>query len=575
MPSVSQTPTSTPQVSDYRQSWGKVEPWRTQASGQTTTTARPNETVTAPAQGTDRLTPVAPTAGPSEGSPTAAVPMVPLAPPAKRQLFSRLRGNNPPVQNVIPLEQVPAQVKEYGAPSAPVVVMPATEAPAGRRSLLSRPLFHGKQQVAQNGIPFDPSAQVITEGTPGAASPQPAGVPGAEGQPLVHTVDGSLPMAANPAPEKRGLLARIRNRRSGNPDDEPSPSRDGERERAGLFNRRRPNEIDADEPNAFSPPRKKEDRKDKREEERYANAFPVPTDKMPPQLGVNPMLPPLRQPQPPSQIPQAPFTSSQPRPQMPMAADAGLPSGMANAFTPGWTGRPLPADLDNRPQPTNGFGDGENMNSPPQVPQAAQMAGANAFPMANGGFPGGFPGGMMAAAAPRMPGYLPQADAGRQSVTSGYLPAPATPPSLQRAAYSATMAHMSLPASPNLPGQALSTPQMLIMLRESLYPSQREWAAEQLSHLDWHREQVVVASLVQGAREDPAPAVRAACVHALGAMKVNTLPVVQTVQGLQKDKDLRVRQEAAEALVAVGATAPGKTAGGDGVQRVGGSLPAE
>jgi hypothetical protein len=85
-------------------------------------------------------------------------------------------------------------------------------------------------------------------------------------------------------------------------------------------------------------------------------------------------------------------------------------------------------------------------------------------------------------------------------------------------------------------------------LREALLPSEREWAAEQLGKCDWHSEPEAVEALLMAARSDPAPMVRVACVHALGRMKVNTLPVIQTLQGLKADADLRVRNEVEQVM---------------------------
>jgi len=108
----------------------------------------------------------------------------------------------------------------------------------------------------------------------------------------------------------------------------------------------------------------------------------------------------------------------------------------------------------------------------------------------------------------------------------------------------------SKPATPAAPPSG--APQLLATLKESVLPSQREWAAEQLSELNWRMQPKVVESLMKGARDDPAATVRAACVRALGHMKVNTQEVVALVQDLKNDGDSRVRQEAGETLNALG-----------------------
>ncbi|HEV3118319.1 MAG TPA: hypothetical protein VGY58_14810, partial [Gemmataceae bacterium] len=57
--------------------------------------------------------------------------------------------------------------------------------------------------------------------------------------------------------------------------------------------------------------------------------------------------------------------------------------------------------------------------------------------------------------------------------------------------------------------------QMLGALRDSLYPSQREWAVAGLATFDWHAHPEVVQALLTAGRQDPAATVRAACVHHL------------------------------------------------------------
>jgi hypothetical protein len=86
------------------------------------------------------------------------------------------------------------------------------------------------------------------------------------------------------------------------------------------------------------------------------------------------------------------------------------------------------------------------------------------------------------------------------------------------------------------------------VLRGSLFPSQREAAADQLGQSDWRREPEVVQALVTAARSDPAPMVRACCVRTLARMRVNTMPAVSAVQELKQDADPRVRQAVEEAL---------------------------
>jgi hypothetical protein len=174
-----------------------------------------------------------------------------------------------------------------------------------------------------------------------------------------------------------------------------------------------------------------------------------------------------------------------PIPVAPVSMDMGTPSGMGNAFTKAVTNRPVPADIGSLPQPGNAFS------------QGTEMA------MANPGM-----------ASPRPP-------------------MPATPGGVQAVVY----------APGSSPWQ-----QSLTTLRDSIYPSEREWAVEHLGGCNWKIEPAVVQALMTSAKDDPAPAVRAACVRVLAHLKVNTLPVVQTVQALASDPDARVRQEVEQAL---------------------------
>jgi len=118
------------------------------------------------------------------------------------------------------------------------------------------------------------------------------------------------------------------------------------------------------------------------------------------------------------------------------------------------------------------------------------------------------------------------------------------------------------PAASPMPSVA----QLLQMLRESDFPSQREWAAEQLSATRSNPE--AVQGLVTAAKTDPAPMVRVCCVRSLMKMQANTVPVVTAVQELKNDADPRVRDAVGEALAAFGVApaVPGTTP----IQPVGG-----
>ncbi len=224
--------------------------------------------------------------------------------------------------------------------------------------------------------------------------------------------------------------------------------------------------------------------------------------------------------------PPNPYPPARPVYERPMPADVGVPSGMANAFTlSNGTARPIPADFGSQALAANAFTPPEQRQ--PDGTQSPPPGGVNGFslPFPPQGLP---PGAAVAMAGmPGMPG-MPGSPMGPAGYRPGMLPAAS-----------------QVPAGP-------SAPQLLSMLRDSLYPSQREWAAEGLSRQDWRTQPQVVQGLLTAAREDPAATVRAGCVRALAHMRVNTLPVVSAVQALKADTDPRVRQEVEEALPALG-----------------------
>jgi HEAT repeats len=177
-------------------------------------------------------------------------------------------------------------------------------------------------------------------------------------------------------------------------------------------------------------------------------------------------------------------------PQIPM--DRGVPGGLANAFTKTGSTRPMPPDFGQPNVGTNAFSAPAQQMAMPQTPMNPN-AGANLMAMAD-----------------RRPA---------QATTD--------------------MAS----------GQGGSTPQMLAVLRDSLYPSQREWAVDGLASQPGAPSQPqIVQALLSAAKDDPAPTVRAASVRALAQLQLNTVPVATVVQGLKNDPDPRVRREAEMAL---------------------------
>jgi hypothetical protein len=181
---------------------------------------------------------------------------------------------------------------------------------------------------------------------------------------------------------------------------------------------------------------------------------------------------------------------------MPPPGNQGWPDGEGNAFTRPSTTRPVPADYGRSYQIPNAF-----PTPPQQMPYPVTPAGYSPY-----------------GAALLPPGAAPVVN----------------------------------PAWP-LQSSGVQTAHLLAVLRGSALPSEREVAADYLSRCDWRFDPNVVTGLVQAAHSDPAPAVRASCVRALGRMKVNTVPVVSAVMALKSDRDVRVRQEVEQALAVMAA----------------------
>jgi hypothetical protein len=125
-------------------------------------------------------------------------------------------------------------------------------------------------------------------------------------------------------------------------------------------------------------------------------------------------------------------------------------------------------------------------------------------------------------------------------------------PSLKEPAPLQTVQINEMPVAPPVP----DSHRLQMTLRDSLLPSQREMAAELLTGLDSQRDPTILPALLQAVHEDPAGTVRAACIHALAKIRVNTPEVVDALMSLDKDPDLRVRHEAHEALISLGLIKP-------------------
>jgi hypothetical protein len=235
------------------------------------------------------------------------------------------------------------------------------------------------------------------------------------------------------------------------------------------------------------------------------------------------------------------------------------PPQAANAFSP-------PPQADQPAMPSGAFG------NVPQGYPAGGMPGMMPAGYAGYGRPGMMPPAMGRPMAPPMPGpgmnqamYQPNAMMGQPVRPAAYLP-PAGPAQ-------APMAGAPAPHQEAMPSlsSTMSPAEAQATLRDSLYPSQREWAAGRLGGLDWRTNGDAVQALVVAARQDPAPSVRAACVRTLAHMRVNTVPVVRAIQALKADGDPRVLHEVEEALAVL---APESSApAGHGVQPASAVMP--
>jgi hypothetical protein len=89
---------------------------------------------------------------------------------------------------------------------------------------------------------------------------------------------------------------------------------------------------------------------------------------------------------------------------------------------------------------------------------------------------------------------------------------------------------------------------MLDQLRDSVFPSQREWAAGALCSANWKVHPEIAEALCKAAVEDPAPTVRARCLNTLAKMDERSARTMDTIHKLQADKDESVRAQADEAV---------------------------
>jgi hypothetical protein len=132
---------------------------------------------------------------------------------------------------------------------------------------------------------------------------------------------------------------------------------------------------------------------------------------------------------------------------------------------------------------------------------------------------------------------------------------PATPNSLKlplaKPAVGSTPSRVLVPATPEA-AQDHELRQWRDMLTEALLPSQREEAAEKLASESLKDHPEVVSALMQAAQHDPAVSVRASCIRCLAKLKPDQPACKIALIELSTDANERVREEAKEALSALG-----------------------
>lgn len=186
-----------------------------------------------------------------------------------------------------------------------------------------------------------------------------------------------------------------------------------------------------------------------------------------------------------------------------MAGNSYPTQGMANAFTSVPNQRPIPSDVESTVAMQNAFN--------PTMQKEGDMPAQGFSPQ----------------------GINPNNDMAR-SMASGQMPAN-------------MMAYIQ-PESTVMPADTFLM-ENVVMLKNANQPSQREYAADQLSKIRGVSMNLAVQALATAVKEDPAPLVRAACIRSLTRMKINTIEVLEVINEKKTDLDPRVRMEADQAII--------------------------
>jgi hypothetical protein len=97
-------------------------------------------------------------------------------------------------------------------------------------------------------------------------------------------------------------------------------------------------------------------------------------------------------------------------------------------------------------------------------------------------------------------------------------------------------------------GAVVNHRQMLALLKDSMYPEQRAWAADNMANFDWHISPEIAEGLIATARKDTVTAVRVASIRCLVKMNINTPEALAALEALKTDGDNWVCAEADKAL---------------------------
>jgi hypothetical protein len=264
----------------------------------------------------------------------------------------------------------------------------------------------------------------------------------------------------------------------------------------------------------------------------------------------------------PASLPQGATQPAAPPPQKAAApGTAKDDDGVANAFTPRNAGADQSADQNLG----NAFYSGRSAEQPPMMgpppgmmmppmgmvamrpPMAGPVAQAGYLPPYGMPMPGMMPG--------MMPGYQPMPPGFPGMMPPAGMAAP-MPPQMPVMPPQMPVMPPQLPMMPQAAADMQNNAQLMLTMKDSVYPSYREWAAEALASGNNCQNAQVVDALIATAKDDPAASVRSACVRCLVKMKVSTPSAVATMHGLKGDPDPRVRTAASEALASLGIPQP-------------------